>query len=36
MGARDLNIQTQNGHIDMPTNICCVVDLLWSTFLVVH
>uniref|UniRef100_A0A804QKE3 Protein kinase domain-containing protein n=1 Tax=Zea mays TaxID=4577 RepID=A0A804QKE3_MAIZE len=25
MGARDLNIQTENGHIGMPTNICCVV-----------
>ncbi|KAL5202348.1 hypothetical protein ABZP36_013300 [Zizania latifolia] len=25
MGARDLNIQTENGHLGMPSNICCVV-----------
>ncbi|KAL1564954.1 hypothetical protein AAHA92_07231 [Salvia divinorum] len=25
MGATDLNIQTENGHIGMPSNICCVV-----------
>ncbi|XP_072995715.1 serine/threonine-protein kinase 52-like isoform X2 [Typha latifolia] len=25
MGARDLNIQTENGYIGMPTNVCCVV-----------
>ncbi|KAL6848886.1 hypothetical protein ACP4OV_021469 [Aristida adscensionis] len=25
MGARDLNIQTENGQIGMPSNICCVV-----------
>lgn len=25
MGSSDLNIQTENGHIGMPSNICCVV-----------
>ncbi|KAF0927855.1 hypothetical protein E2562_036592 [Oryza meyeriana var. granulata] len=25
MGARDLNIQTDNGHLVMPSNVCCVV-----------
>lgn len=25
MGSADLNIQTENGHIGMPSNICCVV-----------
>ncbi|OAY82700.1 Serine/threonine-protein kinase HT1 [Ananas comosus] len=25
VGARDLNIQTENGHLGMPSNICCVV-----------
>ncbi|KAK8958332.1 hypothetical protein KSP40_PGU022203 [Platanthera guangdongensis] len=25
MGAADLNIQTENGQIGMPTNICCVI-----------
>ncbi|CAM0881859.1 unnamed protein product [Alopecurus aequalis] len=25
MGARDLNIQTEHGHLGMPSNICCVV-----------
>ncbi|PIN19885.1 Tyrosine kinase [Handroanthus impetiginosus] len=25
MGSGDLNIQTENGHIGMPSNICCVV-----------
>ncbi|GJN18263.1 hypothetical protein PR202_gb05406 [Eleusine coracana subsp. coracana] len=25
MGARDLNVQTENGHLGMPSNICCVV-----------
>uniref|UniRef100_A0A0D9WK43 non-specific serine/threonine protein kinase n=1 Tax=Leersia perrieri TaxID=77586 RepID=A0A0D9WK43_9ORYZ len=25
MGARDLNIQTENGHLGMPSNVCCVV-----------
>ncbi|KAE8707611.1 HD domain-containing metal-dependent phosphohydrolase family protein isoform 1 [Hibiscus syriacus] len=26
MGSSDLNIQTENGHIDMPSNVCCVVE----------
>ncbi|KAK6913137.1 Serine-threonine/tyrosine-protein kinase, catalytic domain [Dillenia turbinata] len=25
MGSSELNIQTENGHIGMPTNVCCVV-----------
>jgi hypothetical protein len=25
MGARDLNIQTENGNIGMPSNVCCVI-----------
>ncbi|VAH62113.1 unnamed protein product [Triticum turgidum subsp. durum] len=25
MGARDLNVQTEHGHLGMPSNICCVV-----------
>ncbi|CAO2170764.1 unnamed protein product [Urochloa humidicola] len=25
MGARDLNVQTETGHLGMPSNICCVV-----------
>ncbi|PKI49458.1 hypothetical protein CRG98_030150, partial [Punica granatum] len=25
MGSSDLNIQTENGHIGMPSNVCCVV-----------
>ncbi|THU45194.1 hypothetical protein C4D60_Mb02t15290 [Musa balbisiana] len=25
IGATDLNIQTENGHLSMPSNICCVV-----------
>lgn len=25
MGARDLDIQTESGHLAMPSNICCVV-----------
>nr|DAD34611.1 TPA_asm: hypothetical protein HUJ06_005251 [Nelumbo nucifera] len=25
MGASELNIQTENGQIDMPSNVCCVV-----------
>lgn len=25
MGSADLNIQTENGHIGMPSNICCVI-----------
>lgn len=25
MGASELNIQTDNGHIGMPCNMCCVV-----------
>lgn len=25
MGARDLNVQTENGQLGMPSNICCVV-----------
>ena len=25
MGSLGLNIQTENGHIGMPSNICCVV-----------
>lgn len=25
MGSAELNIQTENGHIGMPSNICCVV-----------
>lgn len=25
IGSSDLNIQTENGHIGMPSNICCVV-----------
>lgn len=25
MGSSELNIQTDNGHIGMPSNICCVV-----------
>lgn len=25
MGSSDLNIQTENGHIGMPNNVCCVV-----------
>lgn len=25
MGSSELNIQTENGHIGMPSNICCVV-----------
>lgn len=25
MGATGLNIQTENGHIGMPSNVCCVV-----------
>lgn len=25
MGARDLNIQTENGQLMMPSNVCCVV-----------
>lgn len=25
MGARDLNIQTENGQLGMPSNLCCVV-----------
>ena len=25
MGTSELNIQTENGHIGMPSNVCCVV-----------
>ncbi|KAJ6800026.1 serine/threonine-protein kinase HT1-like [Iris pallida] len=25
VGSRDLNIQTENGHVSMPSNVCCVV-----------
>lgn len=25
MGSSELNIQTENGHIGMPSNFCCVV-----------
>lgn len=25
MGASELNIQKDNGHFDMPRNVCCVV-----------
>lgn len=25
MGSSELNIQTENGHIGMPSNLCCVV-----------
>lgn len=25
MGSSELQIQTENGHIGMPSNICCVV-----------
>jgi hypothetical protein len=25
MGSSELNVQTDNGHIGMPSNICCVV-----------
>jgi serine/threonine protein kinase len=25
IGSSELNIQTENGHIGMPSNICCVV-----------
>lgn len=25
MGSSELNIQTENGHINMPSNVCCVV-----------
>lgn len=25
MGTSELNIQTDNGHIGMPSNVCCVV-----------
>ena len=25
MGSAELNIQTENGHINMPSNICCVI-----------
>lgn len=25
MGSSELNIQTENGHIGMPSNVCCVV-----------
>lgn len=25
MGAREINIQTENGHLGIPSNVCCVV-----------
>ncbi|MBA0589442.1 hypothetical protein Gorai_018189, partial [Gossypium raimondii] len=25
MGSSELNLQTENGHIGMPSNVCCVV-----------
>ena len=25
MGASEINIQTENGHIGMPRNVCCVI-----------
>jgi hypothetical protein len=28
MGARDVNVQTEDGHLGMPSNICCVVEYL--------